>query len=270
MILAVDTGGTKTIVARLTTDGLIDATIRFATPKDPEAYLDQLVAGLKELRQGHTIEMVVIAMPGTVKNSVVTWCGNLPWSDFAIGRELEGRLPDLTVYVENDANLAGLGEVHALHPMPRSMLYVTVSTGIGTGIISYGKIANSWRLSEGGWMLVEYGGEIQPWERFASGNAIHQIYGHFARDINDAKTWKEIADRISRGFLSIIPLLQPEVIVIGGSIGTYFDRYEKYLEALLDERLPGHFTKPQLLRATHPEEAVIYGCYYYARDHAAQ
>lgn len=115
-------------------------------------------------------------------------------------------------------------------------------------------------------MLVEYDGIVNEWENFASGFAIRRDYGKFARDIHDKKTWKVIADKISRGFLVLIPLLQPDVIIIGGSIGTYFDRYETELESILSKRLPPHITRPDFRQALHPEEAVLYGCYYYGRD----
>ncbi|NCS83274.1 ROK family protein, partial [Candidatus Saccharibacteria bacterium] len=63
-----------------------------------------------------------------------------------------------------------------------------------------------------------------------------------------------------------IPVLQPDVIIIGGSIGTYFERYDSDLTAILKDKLPDHIGLPRLVQAQHPEEAVIYGCYYYALD----
>ena len=36
--------------------------------------------------------------------------------------------------------------------------------------------------------------------------------------------------------------------------------------ALLAEKLPAHIAVPPCVQATHPEEAVVYGCYYYALD----
>jgi glucokinase len=150
--------------------------------------------------------------------------------------------------------------------MPLSSLYVTISTGIGTGITTNGVIDPGLRLSEGGRMLVEFDGMVHEWDSFASGQAIHKAYGQYAKDIHSKHIWDQIADRISRGFLAAIPLLQPEVVIIGGSIGTYFDQYAPKLEAILREHLPSHIPYPQFLPAKHPEQAVIYGCYYYAID----
>jgi len=74
------------------------------------------------------------------------------------------------------------------------------------------------------------------------------------------------ADRISRGFLAVIPILQPDIVIIGGSIGTYFDQFDKQLQNILKEKLPSHIPCPKFVQAKYPELAVIYGCYYYAID----
>ena len=114
--------------------------------------------------------------------------------------------------------------------------------------------------------MLEYNGQLQKWESFASGKAIYNTYGMFARDITSDEAWHEIADRISRGFIVLIPIIQPDVIVIGGSIGTYFARYGEKLEQLVKNRLPDYLSCPPIVQAKNPEEAVIYGCYYHALD----
>ena len=150
--------------------------------------------------------------------------------------------------------------------MPLSSLYVTVSTGIGTGITTNGTIDSNFRLSEGGHMVVEYEGNLQMWETFASGKAIHEKFGLYAHDIEDPKIWDDIAERISRGLLIAIPFLQMDMIILGGSIGTYFKKYDKKLIQILKANLEDGTILPKIVQAKHPEQAVIYGCYYYAVD----
>ncbi len=266
MIVAVDTGGTKTLVTLFSRDGVAGKLIKFPTPKTEAAYLTLLRETLQTNYGGQRVEAVVIAMPGIVKDGVAIWCNNLKWKNFDVATALKGVLGSAPVLVENDANLAGLAETRSRSPMPLSSLYVTISTGIGTGITTNGLIDPGLRLSEGGRMLVEFDGAVREWESFASGKAIHEDYAKFAKDIHDKKTWDQIADRISRGFLAAIPLLQTDVIVIGGSIGSYFDEYAPQLEAILRHHLPPHILCPEILPAKHPEQAVIYGCYYYAID----
>lgn len=266
MIIAVDTGGTKTLVTLFSKDGVAGNMIKFPTPKKRSEYLQILRKTLVENYGGQRVEAIVIGMPGIVRDNVVVWCNSLKWKNFDITKELEGVLGPVPIFVDNDANLGGLSETRSRNPIPSSSLYVTISTGIGTGITTNGKIDPGLKLSEGGRMLVEFGGEIREWESFASGRAIVETYGRYARDIEDKATWDEIANRISRGFLAAIPLLQTDVIIIGGSIGTYFDRYAETLENILRKHLPPHIPCPLIVEAKHPEEAVIYGCYYYAVD----
>ncbi|MEO5950457.1 MAG: ROK family protein [Candidatus Saccharimonadales bacterium] len=266
MLVTVDTGGTKTLVASFSSDGLIQKKVKFQTPPDQTDYVTLLTATLSEQFGNETIDAISIALPGTVVNNVVTWCNNLTWENFDITASLAPYFKGIPIFVDNDANLAGLAETRILDPIPTSSLYVTVSTGIGTGVTTNGQIDPGLRHSEGGRILIEFEGKVREWESFASGKAIYGIFGKFARDITDENDWLQISDRISRGFLAVIPMVQPDVVIIGGSIGTYFERFGTSLEAILRDRLPSHIPCPQFLQAAHPEEAVIYGCYYYAID----
>lgn len=268
MLLAVDTGGTKTLVTAFAHDGTPGEKYRFETPKSEQDYLATLIDLIHEHYDPKELDAVVIAMPGVVRDNVAVWCGNLGWKDFDVVSALRSFLK-CPVWIENDANLAGLAETRALKKLPAQSLYVTISTGIGSGIIVGGNIVPELSASEAGHALVEYDGLVRQWEAFASGNAIKQTYGSYARDIHDRKIWAQIADKISRGFLVLIPILQPNVIIIGGSIGTYFDRYEKVLITVLRDHLPDHIDLPEIRQAAHPEEAVLYGCYYHGCDRLA-
>lgn len=269
MIITIDTGGTKTLVSSFGRNGRMGESVKFPTPKKPKDYVATLKSVVRERYAHDDVDVIVIALPGIIKKGVALWCQNLGWANFPAAEELKDLLPGVPVLIENDANLAGLSETRALHPIPVSSLYITVSTGIGSGICTNGHIDPGLRYSEAGRALVEYNGRVQQWETFASGRAIVAVYKKFARDITSKRTWRQIADRISRGFLAVIPILQPEIIIIGGSVGTYFDRYSTFLEGILKENLPPHIPCPQIVQAKHPEEAVIYGCYYYGKDYLA-
>ena len=267
MILAVDTGGTKTLVAAMSETGVIKKSLRFPTPATTDEYVRILRETVETQFANAKPSAVVVALPGIVRNGIAVWCNNLGWRNFDAERALDGLGgKDVPIFIENDANLAGLGEARHLSPIPPAVLYVTISTGIGTGIITDGHIDPALRYSEGGRSLVEFDGRVLEWESFASGRAIHKTYGKFAREITAKRTWSQIADRISRGFLATIPILQPDTIIVGGSVGTYFGRFAPQLETILIEKLPPHIPCPQILQAAHPEEAVLFGCYYYAKD----
>ncbi len=267
MIITIDTGGTKTLISSFGLNGKMGESIKFPTPAQPKEYVKALKETVRANYSHGEVDVIVLALPGIIKDGVAVWCQNLGWANFNAHEALHDLLPGVPLLIENDANLAGLAETRALHPTPVSSLYVTVSTGIGSGICTNGFIDPGLRLSEAGRALVEFDGKVQPWEQFASGHAIVNVYKKFARDITSKRTWRQIADRISRGFLAVIPILQPDVIIIGGSVGTYFERYGAYLEGILREHLPAHIPCPKIVQAQHPEQAVVYGCYYYGKDY---
>lgn len=269
MIVAVDTGGTKTLITIFSRDGNMGKQIKFPTPPHETDYIKAVRDTLQSNYGGQRIDAVSVAIPGIIKDGVALWCNNLKWKNFDVATALHGVLGKAPIFVDNDASLGGLAETRSRNPMPTSVLYVTISTGIGTGIVTQGVINPSLSLSEGGRMLVEYQGKIREWETFASGKAIFRDFKKLAKDIHNQKTWDNIANRISRGFLVAIPLLQPEYIIIGGSVGTYFDEYSQRLKEILNLHLPDHIPCPKIISAEHPEEAVIYGCYYNAIDKLA-
>ncbi|MFZ1242785.1 MAG: ROK family protein [Candidatus Saccharimonas sp.] len=269
MIVTIDTGGTKTLITSFNNDGVMGESTKFPTPKDPQEYVDVLTQEVRERYQNQSVDAVILAIPGVIKNGTAVWCQNLGWENFEATQLLGNILPGVPFYIQNDANLAGLSETYELESNPQLSLYITVSTGIGSGFVTAGEIDPGLQYSEAGHALIEYDGKVQQWESFASGRAIVDAYHQFARDITDENIWREVADRLSRGFLALIPITQPDVIIFGGSVGTYFERYGHFLEEILKEKLPPHMPCPQLVQAQHPEEAVVYGCYRFAVNHLA-
>lgn len=264
MITAVDVGATKVLVAQFGVHGRPVGTVRFPTPQKPHEFLQQLFEHLDTL--DHT-ERIVIGVPGIVsEDGVLLRCSNLPWKHMPVKQLLTDRYK-VPVHVENDAKLAGLAEITRLKPMPRLGLYLTVSTGIGDGIILDGKIHPAFRNSEPGHIRLHFEGEWQQWQHFASGRALTAHFGKEAHDFTRENEWREVADRISRGLLTIIPTLQPDVIVFGGGVGNFFEHFDDLLEEKLKPLTP-FITLPKLQKAHNANEAVLYGCYYYATtDH---
>lgn len=272
MLITIDTGGTKTLVTAFDHNGKPGNEFRFPTPKNEDDYIGTMNELLHDefLSKGRKLDGVVIGTTGIVFDNKIIKSPTLGWDGLDIPKRLHGLLETTPVWVENDANLAGLSETLRMKKQPRNSLYVTISTGIGTGIIADGCVDKNMSMSEGGHMLVEYDGRLREWESFASGRAIKRTYGRYAKDITDHHVWTQIADKISRGFLVMIPMVMPDVVIIGGSIGTYYDRYIEQLKKLIGDQLPPYIAMPSFHKAKYPEEAVIYGCYYYGIQQLAK
>lgn len=267
MIVAVDTGGTKTLVAVFDTDGNVTNEHKFPTPKDVPLYLTLLTETIDSLTKDMDITCLSVGLPGLIEDGVVVEAGNLSWHNVDIKTPLEKKY-ERPVIVENDANLAGLAEARALKDQHVRALYVTVSTGIGIGIITNGQIDPNYARSEGGRIVLEHEGSFQQWENFASGKAILKKHGKLASDIEDPAIWYEIALNIAKGVMVHTPILRPEILIFGGGVGTHFDKFSDELMSILTKNLEHEYIPP-IVKAVHPEKAVIYGCYYHALDSAA-
>lgn len=263
MIIAVDIGGTKTLIASFKGERAIIDKVRFPTPQNEQEFLKELRNALSHFDIEHA-EALCIAAPGIIsKDDTILRCSNLPWTNFPLQKILSDELK-IPVYINNDAKLAGLAETHSLPEIPNQSIYITVSTGIGTGVITHGRIDPALANCEGGHIVLQTPEGFREWEDFASGHAINEQFGKMASEIQDPAIWKIIVDELVLGFQVLIPLLQPDIIIIGGSVGSYFDHFGQILNDHLRSHISPYIDIPPIVQAQHPEEAVVYGCYYYA------
>lgn len=267
MYLGVDVGGTKTLVAVLDQHGVIKEKTKFPTPKNYDHWLLELRHALAHF-ETKEFQAAGVGVPAVLldrEHGRGINFGNLPWENVPVQRDLEHAVK-CPVVVENDAKMAGLSEAMLLKSDFQRVLYVTVSTGIGYALIVNQTIDTNIGDGGGRALILEHGHQHMPWEDFASGHAIVERYGKKAADITDKATWKAISRDLAKGLAELIALTEPEVIVVGGSVGTYFDRYGKLLSAELKKYHVPLLTLPKLRPAQRPEEAVVYGCYDLAKQ----
>ncbi|HSW98737.1 MAG TPA: ROK family protein [Candidatus Saccharimonadales bacterium] len=261
MYLGIDIGGTKTLVACLDNHGVITESLKFPTAPHYPQFIRDLAETVASLSTKEFIACGVGA-PGRLdrKKGIGLAMGNLPWEDVPIGLDVE-KIAHCPVVIENDAKLAALSEAMLVKDKYDRVVYVTVSTGIGVGVVINQQIDPYLANAEAGKMPLEHNGKMVPWESFASGRAITRRYGKMAKDIHDKATWKHIAHDIARGLIDIIAVVQPEVVILGGSVAAYFDRFGGLLvDALRTYEVP-LIPIPPIIAAGRPEEAVVYGCY---------
>lgn len=266
MYICIDIGGTKTLVASLTNDGIIHESLRFPTPESYDAFLETLGKTINSL-DTRDFRAGAVAAPGTIDRhrDVVVACGNLTWKNVHLARDVE-RLTHCPIRLENDAKLGGLSEAMLLKNKYKKVLYVTISTGIGVGLIENGVIDTTLADGGGRTMLLEQHGKLTPWEDFASGRAIVRKYGKQASEITDPKIWAQIVRKLSPGFIELIAILDPDIIVVGGGVGHYFDQFGDLLLKDLKRYETPTLELPPFVGARRADEAVLYGCYDYARQ----
>ena len=259
MIIAVDTGGPKTLIGRFN-DGELTNSVKIPTPKNIYEYIQKIEQHIRDLSDNQPISTISVALPGIVKNGVAVWCVNLDWVNLPVKDMISQKFPESRVIIENDANLAGLASARRLDPIPKSCLYVGIGTGIGTALLLNGQLHSALLDCEGGHMMLEFDGEKQTWEQLASGRTLQSLFGELSQN-SDPTIWPEVAERINLGLRALVPFIQPEVIVIGGGIGTLTNNFSSVLSGLLAEQLPASIACPKIVPAPFPEKTTLYGCY---------
>jgi glucokinase len=167
--IGIDLGGTNIKAALVhRDDGIVETTRRRTNAeKGPEHILD-CIATLSE----HLIDRAPpasvaglgIGSPGAInwERTTVTRPPNLPgWDAIDLRSSLQSRLGDLTVIVENDANVAGLGSAYyGAGQAHDSFIMVTLGTGVGGAIIYQNKIfrGSTGGAAEIGHMTIDYEG----------------------------------------------------------------------------------------------------------------
>jgi len=187
--IGIDLGGTNLKAALVRRGhGLVE---RSSTPtgaeQGPDHVVDRLASAVREMMDaapGSEIAGVGIGSPGTInwERTTVTQPPNFPgWMEVNLRKALRERLSDrcenLGVFVENDANVAGLGSAHYGTGQPYdSFLMVTLGTGVGGAIIYQNRIfrGSTGAAGEIGHMTVNYAG---PFENFGIGGAIEGYVG---------------------------------------------------------------------------------------------
>jgi len=267
MYIGIDIGGTKTLVAALDDNGVIAASVKFATPKNYDEFLKELKRVLQAELPFSEFRAGCVAAPGAIdrKRGRFEEGGNLTWENVPLQHDVE-HLVHCPVLIENDANLAGLSEAMLLKDTHAKVLYITISTGIGTGFIVNQQIDPSMADSEGGQLMLQRGDKIVKWESFASGKAIYERYGQKASEINDEKIWKAVVVDLSIGFVDLLAVTQPDIVVIGGGVGHYLEKFHDLLVDELKKYTTPLVPVPPIVKAGRPEEAVVYGCYDLARS----
>lgn len=268
MYLAVDIGGTKTLVALLSEDGQIAVQRRFATNPDYQQFLQELETNFKELPPAESRLLGCVGVPGLLnrETGVVQALGNLPWRDQPIRNDIAA-ICQAELIIENDARLGGLSEAQLVKDRYQKVLFATVSTGIGGAFIDQGRIVTALQDTEMGKMPLLMDGAFTAWEDFASGRSIVERLHKQVADISDPADWQTIGQHLAYGLAVVCSITQPDAIILGGSVGTRADQYDEVIAKFLAEHLHPVVRQPQaIMPAQRPDEAVIYGCYDLARQ----
>jgi len=271
LVLGIDLGGSKILTAVVNIKGEILSSDHRTTPaaKGPEAVIQVMQESMKQAIEqagvnAAEIGAICIGAPGlsNPETGVVFTSPHLPgWKDVPLKTIVEEETGIKTLLV-NDANAAALGEMYfGAAKGARNFIYITISTGIGGGIVIDGEIyaGSLGTAGEIGHMTIDTNGpkcncgNTGCWETLASGTAlareakkriatgektsILEYAGgnidkvnaeavHKAAQQGDTLAKELIAQTsyyIGVGLTNLINIFNPELIVIGGGLSSIGD-----------------------------------------------
>jgi glucokinase len=277
--LAIDIGGTKFTVAVFEDDRIRRRETRQTNREGGREWLlRELDLLIGEWLAGERFENCGIGFGGPVnwsRQMVATSTHVGGWRDFDLPAFVRERI-GAPVVMDNDANAGALGEfIFGAAKGCDPLLYMTLSTGIGGGVIVGGKVlrgADSWGGEIGHINVRPDGpeclcGSNGCLERMCCGLWLERDYGATARELMQQPEFVEryVVD-LARGLKAAIMLLNPARIVIGGGIaraaGALFDPLDRELRRQMP---PWSRARIDVVPAALGDDSVLYGALALAR-----
>lgn len=259
--IGVDIGGTNIRLAVVDEEGNIVAVNKQRTKKmsKPSDLVDQIEELYESVdASSYNVVGMGVGVPGPVKQSTghVHVLSNIGLSDFNLKEMLEERL-NIKVVVGNDAKVAALAEARLGAGKGEHVVqYVTISTGIGGGLVIDGNLyysSNGFSQEIGNMNLIKNGRQPNPsmnpgcLEGQCSGTALVSIAKERGLDVIHAgeffeevakgnevatKLKEEWIENLAFSFGSLANILEPDVFVLGGGV---MQSSEYFLDDLIKE-----------------------------------
>lgn len=276
--MGIDVGGTNVKIGIVDRKGGMKSKIKYSTARLRDSgdfvkgYLDILA---KEFQKHPYINEIGMGIPGTISVDRTT-CMEVVAIPMLNGVNLKEqfkiRFPDKTFHLENDANVAALGEYYFSDTkIPENYLFITLGTGIGSAAIIDKKIfiGGDGNAMELGHILSKNGNELE--ENIGKRgimNRAHKLMkdkktslkNHKKLDpkviMNEAlngdkvslRIFREIGEYLGEGLVATIRLLDIKTILIGGGLSAGFDLITEKLHETLEDNLTPYYIKDLVIK----------------------
>jgi fructokinase len=291
MRIGIDLGGTKIEALALSADGQEVERIRIATPREDYGGTLEAITSLvwrleRELGEGGTVGVgipgTIVRSTGLVKNANSTWLNGMPLEQdlsLQLGRPIR---------CENDANCLAVSEASDGSGAGHQVVFAAIlGTGCGGGLtigarVHEGRngVAGEWGHNSLPWPREDefpgpacYCGKRGCLETWISGTGLGLDYAHQtgksmtgkevveAAEAGDAiaeSALRRLEDRIARGLASVVHLLDPDIIVLGGGLSRLKCLY-KNVPLLLERYSFGGGVDTPIVPATHGDSSGVRG-----------
>ncbi|WP_414545808.1 ROK family protein [Nostoc sp. CCY0012] len=258
-VIGIDVGGTAIKLGRFQPDGTCLQSLTVATPQPstPEAVLVVLIDAIAQVDPYNEAVAIGVGTPGPADKTgrIAQIAINLPgWINVPLADWLEAKTGKPTI-IANDANCAGLAESWlGAGRHFQNLILLTLGTGVGGAIILDGKLFVGHQGAAGELGLITLNpngptcnsGNRGSLEQYASVAAIRQHTGKEpmelaalaqAGDMCALTFWQEYGKGLGIGLASLIYVLTPEAVVIGGGISGCFKFFVSAAKAEIEKRV---------------------------------
>jgi len=225
MYIGIDIGGTHTRVV-VGENGKYFAKRDFPT-NELEETLSQIKQSISNL-DAFKAKAIGVAVAGPVdhQKQILYHPPNLPssWRGKNVSNIFTDKI-GIKTFIGHDASVAALGEaIYGAGKDKNPVLYYTVSTGIGSGLVVNGNIYHGIFNPEAGHQIFSREGEpcdcgqLGDLESLASGKSLQKKTGKEPIEVEGSDTWREAMEWIAIGVANSILHFSPEIVVIGGGM----------------------------------------------------
>lgn len=256
LVLGIDLGGTAIKLGCCSPQGTCVRSITVPTPQPstPEPVVDAISTAVHTLDPDKTLPVIGIGMPGPADNTgrIARVSINLDdWLDVPLAEWIEDKTGRPTT-IANDANCAGLGEALYGAGQPfQNLIMLTLGTGVGGAIIMNGELYTGRDGAAGELGLITLWPDGPPCnsgnngslEQFVSVRAIrrdHQCEPHELAARGDEVAiafWQDYGRNLGAGLASLIYVLTPEAVILGGGIAASTELFLPWVQAEIERRV---------------------------------
>ncbi|MGI8503541.1 MAG: ROK family protein [Hassallia sp.] len=258
-VIGIDLGGTAIKLGRFTSDGHCLQSLTVATPQPatPEAVMAVMVDAIAQLDPDNLSMAIGVGTPGPAdaQGRIAKVAINLTgWHDVPLADWLEAKIGKPTI-LANDANCAGLGEAWlGAGRHFQNLILLTLGTGVGGAVILDGKLFVGHQGAAGELGLITLNpdgpmcnsGNQGSLEQYTSVVAIRRRTGKEpaelgalaqAGDIEALTFWQNYGKYLGAGLSSLVYVLTPQAIVLGGGVSGSFEFFLPTVKAEIERRV---------------------------------
>ena len=277
-IFGLDIGGTNMRLGIVSDYKIIDLIAEpIRDQHDEKGTIKQLIEMISS-RMNAEVEAIGVGVPSVVDpiKGIVYDVVNIPsWKEVHLKEILEREF-SRPVFINNDANCFALGEKYFGHGRNiNDMVGLISGTGTGAGIISNGKLVNGKNCGAGEFGMVGYRDSI--YEQYCSGQFFPFAYGITALeayerairgDAEAREMWRVFGSHFGELIKMILFVVDPEVIVLGGSVSNAFELFRESMYACIDNFAFPQSLKSLVIKTSQLDNAGILGAASLYFDHS--